>query len=215
MPIRTITVEREYGSGGALIAEKLAKRLNWKLWDGALTGEIARLANVGEEAAARHDECVDPLLHRLFKVFARGSYERSLPVSGIQAFDADQMVALLHRVIEDAAADGNCVIVGRGSPYILRNRPDAFHVFIFAPPEEKIRRIRTLGKSEAEARELVETVDKERMQFIKRYFGADWPCRQLYNLMINSEPGDDYVIDIILHGVAAADKLALPHALSA
>jgi cytidylate kinase len=138
MPIRTITVEREYGSGGALIAEKLAQRLNWKLWDSALTGEIARLANVGQEAAARHDEHVDPLLHRLFKVFARGSYERSLPVSGIQAFDADQMVALLHRVIEDAAADGNCVIVGRGSPYILRNRADAFHVFIFAPPEEKI-----------------------------------------------------------------------------
>ena len=136
MPIRTITVEREYGSGGALIAEKLAQRLNWKLWDSALTGEIARLANVGEEAAARHDECVDPLLHRLFKVFARGSYERSLPVSRIQAFDADQMVALLHRVIEDAAAHGNCVIVGRGSPYILRNRPDAFHVFIFAPPED-------------------------------------------------------------------------------
>ena len=138
MPIRTITVEREYGSGGALIAEKLAQRLKWKLWDSALTGEIARIANVGQEAAARHDECVDPLLHRLFKVFARGSYERSLPVSGIQAFDADQMVALLHRVIEDAAADGNCVIVGRGSPYILRNRADAFHVFIFAPPEEKI-----------------------------------------------------------------------------
>jgi cytidylate kinase len=215
MPIRTITVEREYGSGGALIAEKLAQRLNWKLWDSALTGEIARLANVGQEAAARHDEHVDPLLHRLFKVFARGSYERSLPVSGIQAFDADQMVALLHRVIEDAAADGNCVIVGRGSPYILRNRADAFHVFIFAPPEEKIRRICTLGKSEAEARELVETVDKERMQFIKRYFGADWPCRQLYNLMINSEPGDDYVIDMILHGVAAADKLARPRAVYA
>ena len=53
------------------------------------------------------------------------------------------------------------------------------------------------------------------MQFIKRYFGADWPCRQLYNLIINSEPGDDYVIDMILHGVAAADKLALPRAVSA
>src|ERR1700683_1373915 len=213
--MRIITVEREYGSGGARLAEKRARRLGWKLWDTELTQEIARRAHINPEAAARHDERVDPLLYRLFKVFARGSHERALPIGEGQSFDTDSMVKLLGSVIEEVAQSGNSVIVGRGSPYILRNRPDAFHIFVFAPPEEKIRRIRTLGKSEAEARELVETVDKERMQFIKRYFGADWPCRQLYNLMINSEPGDDYVIDIILHGVAAADKLALPRAVSA
>jgi len=215
MPIRIITVEREYGSGGALIAQKIAERLGWKLWDTELTAEIARRAQVPPEAAARCDEHVDPLLHRLFKVFARGSYERSLPLTGIQGFDTDRMVALLQSVIEDAAAAGNCVVVGRGSPYILRNRPDAFHVFVFAPAEEKIRRVKTLGKSEAEARELVETIDKERGQFIKRYFGADWPCRRLYNLMINSEAGDEYVIEMILHGVAAAEKAASPRAISA
>src|SRR5580704_225232 len=170
--MRIITVEREYGSGGARVAEKLARRLNWKLWDTQLTQEIARRAHIRPEAAARHDERVDPLLYRLFKVFA----------------------------------SGNSVIVGRGSPYILRNRPDVFHIFVFAPLEEKIRRVRTLGKSETEARELVETIDKERAQFIKRYFGADWPCRQLYDLMINSDRGDEYVIETILNGVALAEK---------
>jgi len=215
MTIRVITVEREYGSGGALIAEKLAKRLNWKLWDTQLTCEIAQRANVAPEAAARHDEHMDPLLHRLFKVFARGSYERSLPLTGIQAFDTDRMVALLHSVIEDAASAGNCIIVGRGSPYILRDRSDAFHVFVFAPPAEKIRRVMTLGKTKDEARELVETIDRERSQFIKRYFGADWPCRQLYDLMINSQAGDEYVIEMILSGVALAEKAAIPRTVSA
>ena len=66
-------------------------------------------------------------------------------------FDTDRMVELLHQVIKDVASRGNCVIVGRGSPYILRNRPDAFHVFVYAPVEEKIRRIMSLGKSEKEA----------------------------------------------------------------
>lgn len=42
---------------------------------------------------------------------------------------------MLHKVIEKAASKGNCVIVGRGSPYILRNRPDAFHVFVYAPDD--------------------------------------------------------------------------------
>jgi cytidylate kinase len=206
MSMRIITVEREYGSGGARIAEKLARRLGWKLWDTELTQEIARRAHINPEAAARHDERVDPLLYRLFKVFARGSHERALPIGEGQSFDTDSMVRLLGSVIEEVAATGNSVIVGRGSPYILRNRPDVFHIFVFAPLEEKIRRVRTLGKSEAEARELVENIDKERAQFIKRYFGADWPCRQLYDLMINSDRGDEYVIETILNGVTLAEK---------
>ncbi len=214
MSMRIITVEREYGSGGARIAEKLARRLGWKLWDTELTQEIARRAHINPEAAARHDERVDPLLYRLFKVFARGSHERALPIGEGQSFDTDSMVRLLGSVIEEVAASGNSVIVGRGSPYILRNRADVFHIFIFAPLEEKIRRVRTLGKSDAEARELVETIDKERGQFIKRYFGADWPCRQLYDLMINSDRGDEYVIETILNGIALAEKMGAAVAAS-
>jgi Cytidylate kinase-like family len=204
MAIRIITVEREFGSGGAKIAELLAARLGWKLWDQELTGEIARRANVDPQAAQQCDERCDPLLHRLFKVFARGSYERSLPVADAPGFDTDRMVALLYRVIEDAAATGNCVIVGRGSPYILRNRSDAFHVFVYASEAEKLRRLAAIGKSEKEAAELIRTIDHERSSFIKRYFGGDWPTRQLYHLMINAGMGDEKVIETIL---GAADIL--------
>jgi len=48
MQVRTITVEREYGSGGALIARRLAEHLGWKLWDEELTAEIARIAKVDQ-----------------------------------------------------------------------------------------------------------------------------------------------------------------------
>ena len=209
MPIRVITIEREYGSGGALIAEKLAQRLEWKLWDAALTGEIARRAHVPVESARSCDEHVDPLLYRLFKVFARGSYERHLPVGGDNGeFDTDHMVGTLCAVVKDAASSGNCVIVGRGSPFILRERSDAFHVFVFAPLDEKVRRLRAMGKTDGDARDLIDTIDRERGQFIKRYFGGEWPHRPLYDLMINSELGDDYVMDMILHGVALAEKLS-------
>jgi len=201
MAIRIITVEREYGSGGAKIAELLAARLGWKLWDRDLTGEIARRANVDPHAAQERDERCDPLLHRLFKVFARGSYERSLPVADAPGFDTDRLVAVLHRVIEDAASAGNCVIVGRGSPYILRNRPDVFHVFVYASEAEKLRRLAEIGKSEKEAAELIRTIDHERSAFIKRYFGGDWPTRSLYHLMINAGMGDEKVIDTILAAV--------------
>ncbi len=89
------------------------------------------------------------------------------------------MVSLMQRVIEGAASEGNCVIVGRGAPYFFRNREDAFHVFVYAPWEEKIRRVCESGKTQAEAVELVTIIDQERATFIRRYFGKDWPTRHL------------------------------------
>ncbi|MGB0035792.1 MAG: cytidylate kinase-like family protein [Candidatus Acidiferrales bacterium] len=211
MPVRVVTIEREYGSGGAIIARRLSERLGWKLWDENLTAEIARVAEVDPKTAERCDERCDPLLYRLFKVYARGSYERALFLGESRVFDTDRMVGVLRKVVVDVAARGNCVIVGRGSPFILQNRPDAFHAFIYAPAEEKIRRIMTLGKTETEAAELVEEVDQERVSFIRHYFGKDWPHRPLYNVMVNSKFGDELAVEIILQDMALYEKLLAAH----
>ena len=207
MAIRIITVEREYGSGGAAIAQALAEKLHWSLWDRDLTAEIARVAKVGEHAALRCDERVDTFLYRLFKVYARGSYERSLPVGERTSFDADAMVETLQQVIESVASRGNSVIVGRGSAYFLRNRPDTFHVFTYAPVDEKIRRLKSIGKSDKEALQLIDEIDRERASFIRHYFHAEWPHRPLYNLMINTKFGDEHVVEMILQQIAALEKL--------
>ena len=167
--VKIITLEREYGSGGTLIAQSLAERLGWKLWDQEITAEIARAANIDHREAQRCDERVDPFLYRLFKVYARGSYERTLGLGDSRAFDTDCMVEMLQKVVEDVASRGNCVIVGRGAPYFLRDRPDAFHVFIYASDEEKIRRIKSIGKTEKEAQQLVAEVDRDRADFIRHY----------------------------------------------
>jgi len=196
--IRIIAMEREYGAGGSAIAQKLAEHLKWKLWDTALTAEIARMARCDQSSVAQMEERVDPLFYRLMKVFMRGSYERSLPVNGLEHLDADSMVVFMKRVVEGAAAAGNCVILGRGAPYGLRERRDTLHVFVYAPLEEKIRRVRDLGKTDAEAVELVGAIDQERATFVKKYFGKEWPSRHLYHLMINSAVGDEVVVRTIL-----------------
>ena len=195
---RIITVEREYGCGGAEISRRLAEQLGWKLWDQSLTEEIAKRANVEHAAVRRCDERLDSTFHRLAKVFWRGSYERSMPLRGVQDFDADTMVAMVREVLTKVAQDGKSVIVGRGAPYVLRDRPDVFHVFLYAPRAEKLRRVQKSGKSLKEAEELVDTVDRDRIIFIAHYFRADWPTRALYNLMINTAMGDDKVISVIL-----------------
>ena len=203
--IRTITIEREFGAGGAAIAEKLAAQLGWKLWDQNLTAEIARLAQVDRASVERFDERCDSLFYRLMKVYMRGSFESSLPVTGLESFDADRFVAFMQRVIERAADSGNCVIVGRGATYLLRHRPDAFHVFIYAPIEEKIRRATSAGKSESEAIELISSIDHDRATFIQKYFSKEWPTRNLYHLMINSKVGDELVVRTILNEVLDID----------
>lgn len=195
---RIITIEREYGCGAAEIAKQLASRLGWKLWDRELTEEIARVGRVDTAAVSRCDERVDSTFQRLVKVFWRGSYERSTNLDFEHSFDADRMVEIGEQVMREIAGHGNCVIVGRGAPYHLRERRDAFHVFMYAPRAEKLRRIQKQGKSLREAEELVETVDRERIEFVKHYFGADWPTRSLYNIMINTCMGDENVVATVL-----------------
>src|ERR1035441_7900128 len=136
---RVITVEREYGAGGSLVAAQLARRKGWQLLDQQLTCEIAKLASVDEKAVARREEKCDPLMHRLAKVFWRGSYERSLPISDDKLFVSDEMVELATAIIEKKGEEGNCVIVGRGGPYILRNRQDTFRVFVYGSLDPNIR----------------------------------------------------------------------------
>jgi cytidylate kinase len=194
---RVITIEREYGCGGAEIAASLAKRLGWKLWDHELTQEIAKLAHVDPSAVKRCDERIDSSFHRLAKIFWRGSYERSMPLGATQPFDTDRFVSIGKQVTEKAAREGNCVIVGRGAPYFLREFPDVFHVFLYASRAEKLRRLKAAGQGEEEATELVDTVDRDRMEFVKHYFNADWPTRCLYHVMINTVIGNEHVLATI------------------
>src|SRR6476661_9456396 len=112
--IRTITIEREYGCGAVQIAEKLASRLGWKLWDQQLTQEIARLANCHQSEVARREERRDPLYQRLLKSFALGSSEGYRGGPPVEMLDSDGIFKISQRVVEQAAGSGNCVIVGRG-----------------------------------------------------------------------------------------------------
>jgi cytidylate kinase len=194
---RLVTIEREFGCGGGSIAAQLAGHLGWKIWDHLLTEEIARTANVDPSAVMRCDERMDSRLHRLAKTFWRGSSERSAALES-QIFDTDRMMSLMQDIMNRIAREGNSVIVGRGGPYFLREHPDAFHVFLYAPRAEKIRRVIAEGHSGEEAYQLVDSIDRERTAYIKHYFGADWPTRSLYHVMINTAVGNEAVVQTIL-----------------
>jgi len=196
--IKIITVEREYGAGGGEVAHLLSESLGWKLWDQLLTEEIARLGNCPKAVVEVREERNDPLYYRLFKSFLRGSYEGSINAHKLKMVDSECILRLTERVVRQAASEGNCVIVGRGSQHFLENRPDVLRVFLYAPREDKVRRILGRGKSEKEAQELVDTVDRDRVDFIQKYFHVEWPTRSLYHIMLNTSVGEEAVVQTIL-----------------
>jgi cytidylate kinase len=204
--IKIITIEREYGSGGGEIAQLLAKQLGWKLWDQLLTEEIARLADCPKAVVECREEKTDPLYYRLFKSFLRGSYEGSLNAHKLKLVDSECILKFTEQVVQQAAKTGNSVIVGRGSQQFLKNREDTLRVFLYAPREDKVRRLLARGKSENEAEELVDTVDRERVDFIQKYFGVEWPDRAIYHTMINTAIGNEAVLHMILDFVKSLDK---------
>jgi cytidylate kinase len=206
--IKIVTVEREYGCGGGEIARRLAENLGWKLWDQALTEEIARLASCSHEVVALREERTDPLYYRLFKSFLRGSYEGSLNAHKLNLVDSESILKYTESVVQHAAGAGNCVIVGRGSQHFLRKRPDTLRVFLYAPRENKVRRLLARGKSEHEAQELVDTVDVERAAFIAKYFKVEWPSRAIYHAMINTAIGDENVLKSIAEFIKTVESTA-------
>ena len=202
-----LLIDREFGAGGTTIAEMLAGRLKWKLFDEELTREIARLAKIPVEVCRQRVERKDPFLHRLINLIWRGSFDRNLPSPDLAILDTDRLVSIVEQVIKKAAEERPCIMVGRGAPYFLRERTDTFCVFLYASRELKYRRVlKRIGGNEKEAIELVDTQDEDRKKFVKHYFGHDWPSRHLFHAMLNTGVGDNETVEAILHLLHAANQ---------
>lgn len=195
---RVVTIGREFGSGGGIIAQKLASRLGWRLIDRNLIDEIARSANVAPELAARCDETLDPWFHRLRVGLWHGGFEGVVTATDTATFDAQTMARITRSVVEEAALMGNCVVVGRGGQCILQKRADTFHVFVYGPMKEKIRRVRERLNAESANREFIDGMDRKRAAYVRRHFDTDWTNPHLYHLMLCSSLGEDAVTSIIL-----------------
>ena len=194
-----LLIDREFGSGGTTIAQILAARLKWKLFDDELSREIARVANIPEELCRKREMRKDPFLHNLVHLIWRGSFDRNLPSPDMAILDTARLACIIEKVVTKAADDGPCIIVGRGAPYFLRERKDTLAVFLYASRELKYRRIlKRLNNDEKEALELLDTQDEERRQFVKHYFGHEWPNRHLFHGMFNTGIGDENTADAIV-----------------
>jgi len=199
---RVITVSREYGSGGAAIARKVAEQLGWRLLDEHLVEAVARRAQVDVNTARRFDESIDSWWHRLNRAgLWAAAIEAGATPADAQFFDAETMAAIMQEVIRGAASTGDCVIVGRGAQCVLRDLPGVFRVFIYGSWPERIARAQRRLGSARDAAKLLQSVDRTRAECVRRYFGCDWKDPHLYHMMISSHLGIENAAAMIIHAV--------------
>ncbi|HTW74349.1 MAG TPA: cytidylate kinase-like family protein [Steroidobacteraceae bacterium] len=195
-----LLLDREFGAGGSTIGERLARRLNWRLFDDDLTREIAAAARIPVDVCRRREERIDPWLQRLVNVIWRGTFDRNLPSPDLAILDTDRLVRLVQQAVLKAAQSKPCVIIGRGAPHYLRDRSDTLSVFLYASRELRFRRVlKRVGGDQDEAVELVDKIDEDRRKFVRHYLGYEWPNRHLFHVMLNTGVGDDATVDSILH----------------
>jgi cytidylate kinase len=203
MKYRLLTVNREFGSGGGRIAQTIAENLGWKLLDKDIIDAIAYAAHVDPSVVRRYDEHVESWLRRLNQQTMRSAaLAAGLELRDNAVFDAEETVQISQKVIEQAYAEGNCVIVGRGSQCVLQGKPEAFHVFVYAPHKERILRLRKRLEPGANVEQRIRSVDAERAKYLQEYFGKYWTNPHLYDLMISSHPDEDSTVRVIQYAMS-------------
>ncbi len=208
MEYRVLTVGREFGSGGAEIARKLAAQLGWNLLDNALVTQIAQSAQVDPALARHYDERVDSWLHRVTRSgMWSGAFEAVAQPAGSTVFDAETVAAVAAGLIREAEREGNCVIVGRGGQCALHSQPGVFHLYVYAPLASKIERVRTRPDAPADLEGWIREMDEMRTRYVQHHFGCEWTNPHLYNLMIDSTLGEEAVVDAVLAAMRAPRRI--------
>ncbi len=183
-----ITIGREYGSGGYLIAQKLAEKLGIPYYDKELIEIAAKETGLSEKFIKEVDQKrTTSFLYNLY--FSA----QNLPLS-------DQVFIAQSEIIKSAAAKGPCVIVGRCADYVLRENPHCLHVFIHAPLEKRVARVRDVYGANIGDRDLRHHIlkqDKARAAYYNHFTAHEWHDLHNYHITIDSELGENTVVDII------------------
>lgn len=177
-----VTIERKYASGGNEIGERLAKALGYKLYDRHILMEAAKNLQIPSFRISGLDETSPGgWLFNLSKTSLGGNS------GGKNLSMADKLFLEEKRIIEEAAEEGNCVIVGRAAGYILREKENHLGVFIHADNEKRLKRaMEREGFDEAEAKNALKINDRRRNGFYQSVTDWEWGNPKYYELYMDS-----------------------------
>lgn len=197
-----ITISRQFGAGGSSVAGLVARRLGWTLVDNDIIDRVAALAGLTPQEVAEQEESAPGLLERIVTALAASSQEILTPASAesIKPLEEPSLVQITERVVEELAAAGRVVLVGRAATAVLAGTHDAIHVRLVAP---KARRIEVVAAREgidaAAAEAAIDKTDANRARYHREYYRREWSDPALYHMTLNTgllgyEPAAELIV---------------------
>src|SRR5579859_1349872 len=189
----TVTITRQFGSGGAEIGSLVAQKSQLHYIDNEIIHEVARRLGVATDHVAQQDEQTTGSVHYILDAMQSNSLF-SFNYSSLLGSPAPSphtrelaYLRLTQKVILELATQGNTIIIGRGSQFLLHNAPRTLHIYIFAPlPYRIINVMKEFNLDHEEARALIEQHDYEQSSYLRQHYGNDGQQPGLYHLLINT-----------------------------
>ena len=180
-----VTVGRQFGSMGRPIAKKVAEILDISYYDRDIVEEVSKRMNAPLSLISDKEEGAK---------FSFGKYTKMLRPLGSGTTDLqDKIFSVQECVLQDFADKGPCIMVGRCSDYLMRDRENLLRIYIYAPLDARIRNcVQYFGMTEEKGRKMCMDVDKARKAYHKHYAGYEPGSTEYMDLMLNS---NDYGID--------------------
>lgn len=186
----TITISRQYASGGSEIAALVARQLGWELIDNEFIDRVAQLAGLPREEVERREERVPSFVERLARAMA-GSAPELFVASGeatiIPPAREEDIVRITEAVINEAVQHERVVLVGRGAQAYLGQRSGTLHVYIIAPRELRIQRaMERLKIDRKQAEQTVDEIDEGRRRYVRTHYRRQWDDPLNYHMVLNT-----------------------------
>lgn len=191
-----ICIGREFGSGGKYIGEELAKRLHIQCYDNEILKNTAKNYNINIKTLEQVDEKEKSSFWYSFATnYIFSKTEEICPISA-----SDNLFLKQAKVIEDLYEKENCIIIGRCSDYILKEKDNVIKLFIYATDMDfKInRKMKYENISKKEAIKKIQKIDKERAEYYKHFTTQKWGDKSNYDISIDtSKLGIEKTVDIL------------------
>ena len=205
--MKTITISRQYGSGGRYIGKKLSEKLGIPCYDEKLIDMVAKESGFAQDFVAEKGERMTGSL--LFNIASSLSFANNVFSTNNGVTLQDEIYFTQNRIIKELADKGPCVIVGRCADYALSEYKDCFSVFVHADTDWRINRLsQKHNKTAKEAKDMINKTDKSRSSYYNYYTNKKWGAASSYNLCVDSSKlGIDGAAKAIIQAIEIFDSI--------
>lgn len=208
-----ITISRQFGAGGRTLGLRLAQRLGYRYVNEDMIKEVATEVNVTPDGVHHFEKEGGTLLTKVVNIVVSGNFIERILAGSAGHLNEETYVGVVRAIIEGLYDEGNVVIIGRGGQYVLRDKPDAYHILLVGDDSFRVDFICAKhGTTRYEGHRVMQAQDKTRDTFLRCFAKENHDNPLLYHLTVNTarvglEKTEDMIVDLIGSGEGAAEPI--------